>query len=180
MSNISDFLARLQTSGLLRSNRYRIYFSGTGFSQANTTTELSGIEMNQLLSDACENVSFPGSIVASEAYRIHGPPRDIPYERLYEGDLEITFRLDGAGIIRRFFMNWQNTIVNPENNDIGYYDDYTCDLTIDIINNKDEVMLSGKLYEVWPKDVRAFALSYESNDYLKQEIAFAYRKFVQE
>ena len=182
MSNISDFIARLGKSGILKSNRYRMYFSGNGFSSAVTVSNidigLSGL--NELLSDSCEEISFPGSSVASEAYRIHGPPRDIPYERLFEGDLTATFRMDGNGLIRRFFTNWQNLIVDPDSNELGYYDDYICDLTIDVINRKDEVIMTGKLYEVWPKQINEIALGYANEDYIKQQVAFAYRKFVQE
>ena len=201
MSNISDFIARLKKTGLLRSNRYRVYFSGNGFTRAYTATsgsfvsaptgtiagnvrvpDLSGIPgLNETLSDACEIVSFPGSTVASMPYKVHGPARDIPYERLYDGDLEVSFRLDASGMIRRFFMNWQALIVDPQTNDLGYYDDYVCDMTIDIINNDDDVVMSGKLYEVWPKEVKPLSLGYANNeDYLRQEISFAYRKFVQE
>ena len=178
MSRIDDIIAKIQAQGILSPARYEILFAGVNFNKICQEVGSSPTEMNELFRTSCENVIIPGTSIASKEIRVHGPIRELPYERLYTGDLNVTFRLDEAGLIRRFFLSWQDFIIKPETHDLEYYDEYICNMEIEQRKKNDDVSFRAKVQEVYPKQVNPLNLSFDSRDaYQRQEVSLAFRLF---
>ena len=178
MSNIDDIISNIEKQGILSPARYELIFAGENFNNICGLAGSSPIQMNELLRTSCENVVIPGTSIASKEIRVHGPIREIPYERLYTGDLNLTFRLDEAGLIRKFFLAWQDFIVKPETHDLEYYDNYICGLDIQQRTKDDDIVFTAKVQEIYPKQVNPLNLSFDSRDtYHKQEVSLAFRLF---
>ena len=183
MSNdIRDFLARTTTQGIIKPNKYQILFAGPGFDAACEAAGFSPSDANRLLSDTCEEIAFPGSQIASKEFRVYGPPREMPYERLFAGDIDMNFRLDDNMRIKSIFEEWLNVIVDPSSNNVTYYDDYICDMKIQIFNDQSDLspIYEGIIVELYPKQVDAIQLGFDQRDtYMKQKVGFAFRRIEQ-
>jgi hypothetical protein len=176
-SSIGDF--KTEMTKVLKPTRYEIEFSGPGWQKA---LGESGLQQNygQLLSMRCEQVSFPGSNIASQPYKLGGPIREMPYERMYTGDLGVTFRLGSQMEERKFFKKWQDIIVSPETGNLAYYNEYICDINIYQLDEDDNRVYGIRIEECWPKIIEEISLGYDQNDtYQKQAISFAYRRWVE-
>ena len=177
-NNISDFIGRLTSYGLLHPHQYVISFAGSGFDASLQGSSIGAVQMNELLSDACESISFPGTSVASKETRIHGPLREIPYERLYTGDIQVTFRLDTNATIRKMFLDWQDFIINPKTHNLEYYDNYISSLEITQLSSNGNPIMTSRISEVYPKQVNELALGYaDQNNYHKQSVSLGFKSF---
>ena len=62
--------------------------------------------VNENLQYLCESVSLPTKGIASNAHDIYGPPREIPYRETFT-EAALSFILDDAFTVKRFFDDWQ-------------------------------------------------------------------------
>ena len=178
-NNIGDFLARVQQQGIIKPNKYQIMFAGHGFDDACAATGFSVADANRILSDACEEVNFPGSTIATKAFRVYGLPREMPYERLYSQQLDMTFRLDENMRIKALFDEWMKSIVDPETLDVKYYDEFICDAKIQVFADRSDTspVYEGLVVETFPKSIDAIQLGYDQqNTYMKQKVGFTFRR----
>ena len=185
MFKIGKFISEIQTKGVLRSNKFLVYF--------NAPIYLSGGSIEEQLSLRCESVQMPGMTFAE----IEGPPRpgvgpteSIPFNVVFES-VTLTFVIDAHGDIHRFFDAWCNSIVNYtsrgqtelKNNsrydmspyEVNYKDHYVTDLSIDVIDPTDQKVLTAKMYRAYPHSLPSFDLNWGSNDELiKLSIPFKF------
>ena len=135
-----------------------------------------------------ESVTIPGRSLATQERRTFGPQREMPYERLYSGDLDITFmfsRVANANLrsqIRSKLEKWMDKIINPNTNVINSaYEDYTGVIKISV--DDPGTYLGGvewgiEVEEVYPKTISPVQLGYGMNDeYLRQSVSFAFRQY---
>lgn len=91
--------------------------------------------------------------------------------------VNISFLIERNLIILDFFMAWKQLIVNPYNNDIGYYDDYVSrNFTIALTqSDSNESQKRGfSLINAYPTDLSALKLDYSDIEILKLDITFVY------
>ena len=103
---------RTAAGGFAKGNRYNV-----------TIIPPSDMFGNPALSKAqflCEAVSLPTKGIASNAQDIYGPPREIPYRETFT-EAALSFILDDAFTIKRFFDEWQAKIINPETGNVANY-----------------------------------------------------------
>lgn len=133
-----------------------------------------------------ESVTLPGRSIATMERRTgHGPQRDMPYERLYGGDLDMTFIFTQGGITshRELLERWMDNIIDQKNNVLQQYDDYIGSMTIEIEHpDGGEGNFSIEVQEVYPKAISPIDLSWTMNDsYIRQSVSFGFREyFIQE
>ena len=96
--------------GILSPSRFDVYIGGAASgiitdvaSRQSATRQTLSVEALRRLSESCESVNFPGRSLSSQPNRISGPVREMPYESLYSGDLDITFRVGGDMFERQYF-----------------------------------------------------------------------------
>lgn len=180
--------------GIVKPSLYEVAFVvGGGFQQALSDSGLQTND-NREFTVLCEAASFPGESVSTQPNRIYGAVREHAYEKLFSGDLQLTFRMDPAMNLRKFFTNWQKIIHNPETGDFGYYDDYVSEIQIYQYTNEQAAsnnfvgtelknrkpVYGVRLEECFPKTLGPIEVGYEQqNTYMKQTVDFAFRRWLE-
>ena len=192
--------------GVVKPTLYEVVMMGSGYENTiNTVNGPAGSrEMStKLLIINCEGAVLPGAAFSTQPNRIYGPVTEYPYERLYSGDLSLTFRLDQEMWLRKFFNAWQGLIFKDKQSalkipsragDFEYSDVYTgeieiyqyptkqkaSDTQIPLLpqENNDKPIYGVRLFGVYPKSIAAIELGYAAVDtYSKQTVEFAYRNW---
>ena len=164
-SPLNDFISVVKQGGLARTNRYTVLF--TGF-----TTQRSRDVM--LL---CDQVQLPGTNFNTSDMRTFGETRKAPYERLYE-DINMSFYIDTDMQVKSFFDDWMTWIQDPMTRNFNYYEDYTCDIIIEVQDLKNNSRYGIKLFEAYPKSIGAIQLDYAAKDIMKMSVNFAYKYYL--
>ena len=163
--------------GFAKGNRYIVSFFGlpTGLSAA----------VNENLQYLCESVSLPTKGIASNAQKVYGPPREIPYGETFT-EAALSFILDDAFTLKRYFDTWQANIINPESGNVAnYWNEITGSIRITRLPN-DATNFSGgsdkykiELREAYPSAVGEIALGHtQGGEALKLSVTFKYRKWM--
>ena len=171
--------------GILSPSRFDVYIGGAASgiitdvaSRQSATRQTLSVEALRRLSESCESVNFPGRSLSSQPNRISGPVREMPYESLYSGDLDITFRVGGDMFERQYFEEWMDIIVDHKSNRLNYYDNYVRDIYLSQLNMKDQIVHQVIVKECYPKTLNPIERSQASTDEtLKQSLSFAFREY---
>ena len=162
--------------GFAKGNRYNVTFSGlpTGLDAG----------VNENLQYLCESVSLPTKGIASNAHDIYGPPREIPYRETFT-EAALSFIVDDAFTIKRFFDAWQERIINPETGNVNYWTNFVATINITRLSNDATSfadasnMYKIELREAYPSAVGEIALGHsQGTDILKLSVTFKYRKWM--
>ena len=177
-NSTSSFSSQFNNTGLVRNHTFEVVFAGTGFDTAVQNAGLQSGVVNDL-TVMCENASFPGSAVGTQPNRIYGPVRELAYEKIFSGDLSLTFRMDKDMSLRRFFNEWHKIIHNPETGDFGYYDEYRSEIQVfqyPLGGTKEGPVYGVRCVDAYPKSISPIEIAYDqTNTYMRQTIDFAYR-----
>ena len=164
-NGVDTLVAMIVNKKLAYPFRYEISFS--------TTDALSNLR----LAVSCENITMPGKNISTQEIKTHGPVDDMPYEVSYSGDVEATFKVAGDYFERNFFDAWQNTIIDPKTNNLGYKDSYSCEIEITQLDLQDQPIYHLVLEDAFPKVVGPIELGDDREGYQRQMIGFSYRKW---
>lgn len=122
-------------------------------------TELAG--MNVTTADVRTSSSF--KVVTGTSHD------DINFEFLMSGDMKEKKTLD----------IWRNVMRDQNTRKVGYYDDYTVDIQIDVLNTYDQVTYSMTLQGAFPVLFNAMSLDKRrTSGMLAYSLNFSYRKAV--
>lgn len=170
--NIRKFLSDINVFGVAHLNRYEMKFgiprSGRVFDSI----------LENTLNNRLETVTLPAAGIGSNPVKLQGIDREMPYGRLYEGDLRMVFLETSDFKIRDAFLAWQSRVVDPVNYTVGYYEDYICpDLEIVVSNQKNEKVHEVVINDVFPKNVNAIELSGGSEELVKTEVELSFRRW---
>ena len=163
-------------SGFAKGNRYNVSFVGL-------PTGLSTV-VNTNLPYLCESVSLPTKGIASNAHDVYGPPREIPYRETFT-EAALSFIVDDAFTIKRFFDAWQERIINPETGNVNYWTNFVATINITRLSNDASGFETAtdkykiELREAYPSAVGEIALGHsQGTDILKLSVTFKYRKWM--
>ena len=163
--------------GFAKGNRYNVSFPKypTGLT--------GGTDTVKDLQYLCETVSLPTKNIASTPHDIYGPPREIPYRETFT-EAALSFILDDAFTVKKFFDEWQTKIINPITNNPGYYRDYVGTINISRLSNDATTFDDAKhiykiqLIEAYPSVVGEVALGHAlGTDVLKLSVTFKYKRW---
>ena len=165
--------------GFAKGNRYNVSFAGAG---------VIGLPLavRGNIPILCEAVSLPTKGIASNAQDIYGPPREIPYRETFT-EAALSFIVDDAFTIKRFFDAWQERIINPETGNVNYWTNFVA--TINIIRLSNDAISFSKedasssyhieLREAYPSAVGEIAMGHtQGNEILRLSVTFKYRKWM--
>ena len=167
---------RTKIGGFAKGNRYNVTFSNlpAGLSTA----------VNENLQYLCESVSLPTKGIASNAHDIYGPPREIPYRETFT-EAALSFILDDAFTVKKFFDSWQTKIINPITGNPSYYSDYVGTINISRLSNDATAFTEAdhkyniQLIEAYPSVVGEIALGHtQGGEILRLSVTFKYRKWM--
>ena len=167
---------RTKIGGFAKGNRYNVTFTGlpTGLDVA----------VNEKLQYLCESVSLPTKGIASNAHDVYGPPREIPYRETFT-EAALSFIVDDAFTVKRFFDQWQEKIINVETGNVHYWNNFVATINITRLSNDATSfadasdMYKIELREAYPSAVGEIALGHtQGGEILRLSVTFKYRKWM--
>ena len=167
---------RTKIGGFAKGNRYNVTFSNlpAGLSTA----------VNENLQYLCESVSLPTKGIASNAHDIYGPPREIPYRETFT-EAALSFIVDDAFTVKKFFDKWQEKIINVETGNVNYWNNFVATINITRLSNDATSfadatdMYKIELREAYPSAVGEIALGHtQGGEILRLSVTFKYRKWM--
>jgi len=167
---------RTKIGGFAKGNRYNVTFSNlpTGLSTA----------VNENLQYLCESVSLPTKGIASNAHDVYGPPREIPYRETFT-EAALSFILDDAFTVKKFFDKWQEKIINVETGNVNYWNNFVATINITRLSNDATSFADAtdkykiELREAYPSAVGEIALGHtQGGEILRLSVTFKYRKWM--
>lgn len=171
-SNINQLISNITSTGLAYSNRYEVTI---GYPQRLYTRDDNTMRSMFV---RCDSVVIPGRSLSTVPYRFYGPARNMPYEPIYSGEMNLSIILSADMRERNFFENWINSIVNPFNYKFSFYDQYVTNMTIASLDKSDNPMAVFVVEEVYPKAIGDIQMGYDrDNDFLKTEVTLCFRKY---
>lgn len=174
-SNINAMVDNISRSGLAFSNRYEVIFEvPAGFIKGDRQTM-------ENLTVRCDSITVPGRSFSTTPYRFYGPARNMPYEPIYSGELTASIVLSADMRERNFFENWMDLICSKSNYKFEYYENYVTTFEVKVMTKDDLPAYRVFVEEAYPKSIGDVQVGYDKeNDYLKQDIVFAFRKYTPE
>tara|TARA_Y100001938_G_scaffold151165_1_gene246748 strand:+ start:1693 stop:2487 length:795 start_codon:yes stop_codon:yes gene_type:complete len=182
MPNISDMVSKVNRYGFIQANNYKVIFSGivgaTDTIIGNSGIRADGREIwNNRMSLSCDSVTVPGRSLSTNDFKTIGVSRELPYERLFSGDISMTFLFGRDMYERLVFETWMDNIINPINNRFNYYDNFKATADIILYDGTESPVYKARIEELYPKEIGAVELSNESSETAKQTINFAFRSY---
>ena len=162
--------------GFAKGNRYNVTFVGLP----------AGLDagVNANLPFLCESVSLPTKGIASNAHDVYGPPREIPYRETFT-EAALSFILDDAFTVKRFFDDWQKNIIDPETGNVNYWNNFVATIYITRLSNDATSFAEAtdkykiELREAYPSAVGEIALGHtQGGEILRLSVTFKYRKWM--
>jgi len=181
---LERFRSVMNYYGPAKSSRFMVIFSPknpnfnnlTGFPQAASRirTELPYL---------CEAAELPGRGFQSVDARYYGPNEKLPFQTTFE-DINLTFICRAKSLERQFFDDWMNIVHPPNDYNLFYRDDYSCD--IDIFHFSDAPLKEGlgdagtqaqyyfKLHDAYPTIVNPQTVTWADSEFLRLAVSFTY------
>jgi hypothetical protein len=160
-----------------KGNRYNVSFTKFPVGRS------GGAAVAKNLQYLCESVSLPTKSLAGTPHDIYGPPREIAYRETFT-EAALSFILDDAFAVKKFFDEWQTKIISPTTNNPSYYNDYVGTIKVSRLSNdaSDFETASDKynieLIEAYPSAVGEVALGHsQGSDVSKLSVTFKYRRW---
>jgi hypothetical protein len=133
--------------------------------------------LHERLRFSCYQANIPGmSILTTEKDEGY---RSIAYQKSYE-DITLGFYVHGDMKELKIFQDWMKMMINPENNHVGYYDDYISTVEIKNLDRQQKKVLTTTLIDAYPKSMESISLEAGTNDeVMKVNVTFTYRYYKQ-
>lgn len=152
-------------------------------------------DVKETLSLFCEAAPLPGvGFMTEDNIRRYGygPMEKVPYAPIFE-DANLTFIMDGKGVISSIMRTWMNGII-PFNsargmdtggdNGLGYAylasykDDYKTRIRIYSLNQFQEITAAYTLYDAYPIRLGEVNMGWaENNSYARLPVTFTYKEW---
>lgn len=196
MNDLTKFISHVRNHGVARSNRFRVTIPlpskldsqvnkeedensiaswvKTGIRLATIFTG-GTVEGARGLQVMCSATQLPGSNIDTSDANHTGHSFKVA-TGTSKTDIDFSFLLSGDMLEKQVIDRWKEIIVNSKTKKIGYYDDYTTDIQIDVLDNMDKVVYTSILEEAYPVLFNVVDLDKEDTDnFLKYQLAFTYK-----
>ena len=191
IENLKSTIAK--KGGLAPSNRFNVIFAPPAVSLLNLNVEniigsvISGnFNAGNLLNDPrdisilCKSVTLPGRTLSTFEHDHDRQQNKYPYTFIDE-DVTMTFHLTNDYYMRNMLEQWQSGIFNTESYVTGFKNDYSVDVIIQQLNQKNIPVYGVKLEKAYPVSYASITLdNSQENAVNEMSVTFAYNKFVPE
>lgn len=145
----------------------------------------SNSPIRERLSLVCHNAQIPGlTMVATD--------KDLAYrsnvrQKTYD-DITLAFHCNDDMLELEYFQKWMETMVSPETNRIGFYNNYIGTITVHKLSrqlNKNSgteshaTTLVTTINEAYPKRIEPLSLDYSGTGVMSLSVNFSYRNYHQ-
>ena len=146
---------------------------------------LTGVITSELrdLRFLCDQVALPVRSLATVDSNIYGAPTKLPYQSSYT-EASLSFYLTESMAQKKLFDAWQEVIINARTGNVGFFNDYSCSVTISkYSSNIDDpdgntADYAVRLLDAWPSIIGEVQLSHSAgNEVLKLPVTFMYRRW---
>lgn len=162
---IKDFIAQVKKDGIARNNRYSVIFTPP------SSVNPSALK-NVLL--FCDQIQLPGVNYSTVQNRTFGEFRETPYEKLFDA-VNMSFYVDTNLKVKYMFDEWINSIQNPDTRLFKYYNEYTTNMSIEVLDLQDKTRYEVALYECYPKNIGSIQMDNSSKDVMKIQVTMQYK-----
>lgn len=174
LTSLSDFKSSLNYGS--RSNLFKINITFPTLTDVSFKSPTLGDDKD--IDVLCKSAAIPSMTVGIIEVPFRGRRVKIPGDRTF-GDWTATFYNDAAHNVRQAFLQWSNYIKNLDqtNEFLGSTDvDYNGTIDIQHLKADGSVSRYYKLYQVFPTDVGAIDLSFDTTDALEEySVTFQYQ-----
>lgn len=187
---IDDIKATIgKRGGLARPNRFVVIMTPPGSTFINTDWQglasqaLTGdLGFNDLVNDPrdiallTKSVSIPGKTINTLEYELSGFRNQvkIPYTFTNE-DVGMVFHLTNDYYLKKVMDKWIDLPIDPINHVVRYKGDYTSDIIIQALNQKNSPIYGIKLTKAYPTSVNSISLDNAASDITSElQVNFAY------
>jgi hypothetical protein len=156
-SKISSFMSAFE-GNVARPNLFHVEMQPPNKSFSKNQVKYNGTAYNTIANDELElrvqSVTMPGkNITTTPNDNAYGPSYQIASGISYAEEIEVTYILDSDHRAKNFFNDWQDKIVDKENYDLNYYDDYVGKMFIFQLDQNDNNASAVEVDKVFPKSV---------------------------
>ena len=129
----------------------------------------------------CETATVPGrNLNTLTDSNIYGPTREVVDGVTFAEDITLTFQASSELNERKFFEDWQEQAFDQKTWDIGYYNDYTSEIQIYLLDKQDTRRFGIRLIEAFPKTITAIELNQSpTTSIVKTSVSFSFRYWEQ-
>jgi hypothetical protein len=191
IENLKSTIAK--KGGLAPANRFNVIFAPPAVSLLNINPQqivsslLSGnFSAGNLLNDPrdisilCKSVNMPGRTLSTFEHDHDKQQNKYPYTFIDE-DVTMTFHLTNDYYMRNMLEQWQSGIFNTESYVTGFKNDYSVDVIIQQLNQKNIPVYGVKLLKAYPVSYEGITLDNAQTDAVTEmSVTFAYDRFVPE
>tara|TARA_Y100000310_G_scaffold9306_1_gene9721 strand:- start:3476 stop:4144 length:669 start_codon:yes stop_codon:yes gene_type:complete len=158
------------------------FHSDDGYAQPNrfevkiSRPSLANINLKQL-SMRCESITLPGrNLNTLSDTNIYGPSREIVNGITYADEITMTFQASSDLKERVYFEEWQESAFDERSWNVRYYNEYTSEIDIYLLDKNDKKRYGLKLWEAFPKTINATELNQgTNNEIIKLDVVFSFR-----
>ena len=129
--------------------------------------ELKSSQIRENVALMCNAITLPTRDVNTVDHRMYGPGRKMPYAYSFNGTIECSFYGDKFLRQRLFFENWQKGIMNIENHNMRYYDDYVGSIDIFTLGQFDSKQVQPNAIDL--KVDKIFEINQQSNFLINED-----------
>jgi|SRR5690554_2432273 len=137
-----------------------------------------GTEITRGLDVMVESTDIPGKNLTTTEIKYNGDFYKIPYSVVYETQ-QFMFKCSRDMYEKNIMDEWMNLIFDPTKHEIAYMDDYATDITINQLNEQDQIVYSVILKDSFPIMCAPMTVSNEDKDtYARLQCQFMYRRWI--
>jgi len=97
---------------------------------------------------------------------------------VYSGEVNLSVILSEDLRERKFFEEWMAGVSSIYNYKMGFYNDYTTIVDVDVLNRQDQGLYTFTIEEVYPKAIGDIQVGYDKdNEFMRQDITLSFRKY---
>lgn len=154
---VDDFKAKLIGGGA-RPNLFKATLNFPGYAGGNV----------ELSSFMCKAAQLPSSIIAPVTVPFRGRQLHLAGDRTFE-PWTVTIINDSGMEVRNAMERWMNGMnSHTQNTGLSNPVDYIADMSVEQLNKAGDVTKRYDFRGVWPSNISAIELSYESNDQIEE------------
>jgi hypothetical protein len=176
--------------GLAPSNRFQVIFAPPAVSLLNLNPEnivgsiiSGGFSIQNLINDPrdisilCSKASLPGRTISTFDADMHTQQNKYP-QTFIDEEVSMTFKLTNDYYIKNMFETWMSGIFDTESYRVGFKKDYSVDVVIQQLNQKNIPVYGVKLEKCFPIGLSAVELDNTADNQMQEvTITWAYDKY---
>lgn len=177
-SSIDKFRATLTNTGLGRPNNFIVNFSLPNYVSTSISADIKSLfgvtSFDSDLGLLCNEASLPSRKLNTVEVKTSGFSRKVPNNYTYE-DITFSFIDTNDHLAYNIFSNWMDGINNPYTNSGKFYDDYTSDIKVNLLDKENKTTKYISMIKAYPISIDSLPLSWESSEgYNKVKVTFNY------